>query len=241
MPKRRLWADLRPLRESPDFRRLWAGNALSQVGSQMTTFAVALQVFTLTHSSLAVGAVGLCTGLSRVTFGLLAGSIVDAVDRRKLVLLTRFSLAGVSALLAAQAFAGFNQLWLLYCLVVLQSAISSISAPASQTFMPRLLRTELIPAGAALNMVIMHGSGFLGPALAGVITAAFGLKLCYLIDAISFVAALYGVFRLPSMPPEGGRSRPGVRAVVDGLRFIGGRKVLVGALLADMSATVFGV
>jgi MFS family permease len=233
--------DIRPLHESPAFRRLWLGSALSSVGSQMTSFAVALQVYTLTHSSAAVGAVGLAIAVPAITLGLVSGSVVDAVDRRKLVLVSSSCAAVVSALFAAQAFAGLNQVWPLYCLVAVQSVLSSLNGPARRTFLPRLLAPERVPAGAALTMFAMHGAIIVGPALAGVVTAALGLKVCYLIDAVSFGAALYGVGRLPSMPPQSGAQRPGPRAVVDSLRFIRRSKVLVGALLADMNATVLGM
>ena len=234
--------DVGPLKESPAFRRFFAGSALSSVGSQMTNFAVPLQVFTLTHSSAAVGAVGLAIAVPAVTLGLLGGTVVDAVDRRKLVLGLTSGAAGVSGLLAAQAFAGLGQLWPLYLLVAVQSVLNSMNAPARRTFLPRLLSVERVPAGAALTMFVMHASVIGGPALAGVITAAWGLKVCYLIDAISFAAALYGVGQLPPMPPQGDTvARPGPRAVAESLRFIRGRPVLTGALLADMSATVLGM
>lgn len=233
--------DVRPLRESPAFRRLWLGTGLSGIGSQMTSFAVALQVFTLTRSSLAVGGVGLAMAVPAIAFGLFGGSIVDAVDRRKLVLLTSSCLAVTSALFAIQAFAGLRQIWPLYCLVVLQSVLGCLNAPARRTFLPRLLPTERVSAGAALTMFAMHGSVILGPALAGVITAAWGLKVCYVIDAVSFGAALYATFRLPPMPPQGSIARPGLKAVLAGLAFIRGNTTLLGALLSDMSATVLGM
>ena len=234
MPGKRLFADIRPLRISVDFRRLWAGSALSTIGSQMTTFAVALQVYTISHSSIAVGA-------PAVTFGLLGGSLVDAVDRRRLVLLTSSCLAVVSALFAAQAFADLDRLWPLYCLVVIQAVLNSINGPARRTFMPRLLPAELVPAGAALTVLAGHVSTILGPALAGVVAGAWGLKACYLIDAVSFAAALYGVARLPAMPPVGGAARPGPRATAEALRFVFHNKVLAGAFLADLNATVLGM
>jgi MFS family permease len=233
--------DTRPLRESPAFRRLWLGSGLSNVGSQMTSFAVALQVYTLTHSSAAVGAVGLAIAVPSLTLGLLSGSVADAVDRRKLVLVSSGCSAVVSALFAAQAFAGLNRVWPLYCLVAIQSVLSTLNGPARRTFLARLLPAERVPAGAALTMFVGHSSIIAGPALAGVVTAAWGLKVCYLIDALSFAAALYGVGRLPSMPPRDDAKRPGLRAVADSLRFIGGNKVLVGALLADMNAMVLGM
>ena len=205
----RLLADIRPLRESPPFRRLWAGLTLSAVGGAMTSFAVVLQVYELTHSAFAVGALGLARMIPTLTVGLFGGSFADAVDRRKLVLVTSGCLAAISVLFAAQAFAGLDQLWLLYVLVAVQS-----------TFQICLT---------------------VGPAIAGLLTAAAGLRTCYLIDALSFAAALYGVGRLPAMAPPEGTARPGPRAVAEGIRFIRRSHVLAGAFLADLNATVLGL
>src|ERR1700733_5396228 len=155
---RRLLMDVSPLRESPDYRRLWIGTTLSAVGSQMTTFAVALQVFLLTHSSAAVGGTALVAAIPSIAFGLFGGSIIDVVDRRKLVLMTSTLLALVSGGLATQAFLGFDHLWLLYLLVAIQSAFGSINGPARRTFMPKLLRHESIPAGVALTMLTMYSA-----------------------------------------------------------------------------------
>jgi MFS family permease len=237
----RLLVDIQPLRDSPAFRRLWAGLGLSSVGSQMTVFAVALQAYTLTNSSLAVGVVGLCSALPQIGFALIGGAIGDAVDRRTLVLVMSSGQAVVSVLFAVQAYAGLRQVWPLYALVVLQSLIGSVNAPARRTFMPRLLPRHQIPAGAALTMFTMHVSGTVGPVLAGTVTAAWGLKACYLVDAVTFLAVLYGVIRLPPMPPEGTVARPGARAVLDALRFIRANRIVTGAFLADLSITLLGM
>jgi MFS family permease len=107
--------------------------------------------------------------------------------------------------------------------------------------MPRLVRAEQIPAASALSMMSMHLSLLLGPTLAGLIVPLGGLKCCYLVDAITFLAALYSVFRLPAMRPEGGPLRPGFEAVRDGLRYLGRSRVLTGVLVADVSATLFAM
>jgi MFS family permease len=98
-----------------------------------------------------------------------------------------------------------------------------------------------VPAAAALTMFGQHLAMTVGPALAGVIAAAWGLKTCYLIDAVSFGAALYGIARLPAMPPQGTPGRPGLRAVLAALRYIRGQRVLLGAFVADLNATVLGM
>lgn len=237
--------DLRPVRQSPDFRRLWAGGALSAVGGQMTAFAVALQVFTMTQSPLAVGGVGLAMGIPAVIFGLAGGSIVDSVDRRKLVLVTSCGLAAVSALFAIQAYVGNGQLWILYALVATQSAMNAVNAPARRTFLARLLAPELVPAGAALTVFTMHLSLVIGPTLAGLIAASAGLPVLYLIDLLTFGAALYGIVRLPAMKPEfdaGGDSKQlGLSSMAAGLRFIGRSRLLTGVLIGDICATVLGM
>jgi MFS family permease len=130
---------------------------------------------------------------------------------------------------------------LLYLLVAIQSTFGSINAPARRTFMPRLLKRKSIPAGVALTMLTMHLSLLIGPVIAGLVTAAGGLKLCYLVDAVSFSAALYGVARLDPMRPEGDKGRPGWRAVMSGFSFLRHQRVLAGALLADVSATALAM
>jgi MFS family permease len=239
----RLLADIRPLRESPAFRRLWAGTTLSSVGGAMTSFAVILQVYNLTRSPFAVGAVGVAEMVPTLAVGLLGGSVADAADRRKLVLVTSSCMAAVSAAFAAQAFAGLRLVWLLYALVAVQSALVAVDRPARSTFIPRLLPASQLPAGLALNRLSFQVMLTVGPALAGLIAAAphLGLRACYLIDAISFAAALYGVARLPAMRPQGGAVRPGPRAVAEGISFIRRSQVLAGAFLTDLNATVFGL
>jgi MFS family permease len=238
-----LLADISPLRESAAFRRLWAGTTLSSVGSAMTSFAVPLQVYDITRSPFAVGAIGVASVVPTLTIGLLGGSLADATDRRKLVLAASSGMALVSAAFAAQAFAGLRLVWLLYALTAVESALGAINAPARSTFIPRLLPAAQLPAGLALNRLSFQIMLTAGPALAGLIAAAphLGLPACYLIDTVSFAASLYGVGRLPAMRPQAGAARPSPRAVADGISFIRRSPLLAGAFLADLNATVFGL
>ncbi len=240
---KRLLADIGPLRESAAFRRLWVGSTLSSAGSALTYFAVMLQVYDLTRSTLAVGFIGVAQAVPTLAVGLLGGPLTDALDRRKVVLVTSSCLAVVSAALAAQAFAGLGQVWLLYLLVGVQYAVSAVDRPARSTFIPALLPASQVTAGLALDRISFQLMLIVGPALAGIIAAAphLGLRACYLVDALSYAAALYGVGRLPALRPPGGRTRLGLRAVAEGIRFIRHSQVLAGAFLADLAATVFAL
>jgi MFS family permease len=238
-----LLTDVGPLREHPQFRRLFAGTTLSGIGSALTSFAVPLQVYDRTHSPFAVGAIGAVTIVPVLAVGLLGGSVLDAVDRRKLVLACTSALAVISAALAAQAVAGLTVVWPLYLLVAAEASISAVNIPARRTFVTRLLPADSLAAGLALNRLSLQVTMVVGPALAGLITAAAGghLQACYLIDTVSFGAALYGVARLPAMPPRPGAARPGLRSVAEGIGFIRRSQVLAGAFLADLNAVVFGL
>jgi len=241
-PRRRsLLADLRPLRESPPFRRLLIGSTVSWLGSSMTSFALVLQTYELTRSSVAVGAIGLAQAIPALVVGLFGGSLADAVDRRRLVLATSSFLTVVSAVFAVQAFLNLRQLWLLYALAAVQAGVQSVDGPARRTFLPRLLPAERLTAGVALNQVSGYVTFLFGPALAGAVTVAGGLRVCYVIDAISFAAALYSVARLPAMPPDGGLARPGLRAAAEGLRYVRSHPILAAAFLFDIDATLFGL
>jgi len=239
----RLLADTRPLRESAAFRRLWAGSTLSAVGGALTMFAVPLQVYDITRSPFAVGALGVAQLIPTVTIGLLGGALADAVDRRRLVLVITCGSAVVSAGLAAQAFAGLHSLWLLYVLAALSASLSAINAPVRRTFIPSLLPADQLVAGLALNRLSFQIMLTAGPALAGLITAApgLGLRACYLLDAASFAGSLYGVARLPALPGSAGAPRPGPRAVAAGVGYVRRSQVLAGTFLADLTATVFGL
>ena len=240
---RRLLADLTPLRESAAYRRLWAGTTVSSAGNALTAFALVLQVYQLTRSSFAVGALGLASMLPTLLIGLLGGSLADLVNRRRLVLITSGGLAAVSAGLTAAAWAGLHQVWLLYALAAAQAALNAVDRPTRGTFTASLLRPGQLAAGLALERLSFQIVLITGPAIAGVIAAApaLGLRACYLLDTASFAAALYAVARLPAVRPESGLARPGPRAVAEGMRFIRRSPLLAGAFLADLNATVFGL
>jgi MFS family permease len=197
----RLLTDVTPLREHPAFRRLWLGTMLSRTGSAMTSFAVTLQVYDLTRSPAAVGGLGVAMFLPLLLITLPGGTLADRVDRRRLVLAVTVGQIALSAVLFALAAFGGASLWSLYALVALGAAFSAVSAPAQQTFIPWLVPREQLGTAMALNRIVFQVVMIAGPSLAGVVTAWAGLRGCYLADVASFAGALWGVGRLPAMPP----------------------------------------
>ncbi len=233
--------DVTPLRSSPAFRRLWIGQALSGFGGQMTVVAVMFQIWQMTESTTWTGAVGLAQAVPLVVLGLFAGSLVDRVDRRKFYLLTTGGQAVCSLLLALQGFLGHVPAAGVLGLVALQSCFGAGGGPASRTFIPHLLPAHQLAAGLALRRIAFQGAMLLGPALSGLLAGGPGIGACYLIDALSFVAALYGAFGLPRLPRHEASARPGLRGVLDGLAFLGRTPAVRGALLTDLASTVLSM
>ncbi len=233
--------DLRPLRVNPAFRRLWMGTSLAGLGGQVASVAVLFQVWEMTHSAVWTGAVGLARAVPLVTLGLVGGVLADAVDRRSLVRWTMVGQVLTALGLAAHALAALESLAVLLLLVSTQAAFGALGAPAQRTFPVRLLGRELVPAGIALQHLSFQVTMLVGPALAGVVLGQWGLTPPYLIQAAAFLVALYAVVRLPAMPPAGPGSGKGLRAVVDGMRFIAHRPVLGGLYVTDLVATLLAM
>jgi ENTS family enterobactin (siderophore) exporter len=239
---RRLLLDVSPLRESPAYRRLWAGLSLAQIGQTLALVAIGLQVYDLTRSSFAVGLVGAFALVPLVVLGLAGGAIVDAHDRRRVALIASLALWATSVVTALQAWLGLRSVPLLYALVACQSAAFAVNNPARAAIVPRLLRRELLPAANALTTLSFTLGASVGPALGGVVVGEFGVRTAYTIDAVTYLFAVWGVRGLPALPPEpGSLTRVGLRAVVDGLRFLGGRPNLRMTFLVDLSAMIFAL
>lgn len=234
----KLLADITPLRESPEFRRLWIGSAVSNVGSQLTLVAVGLEVYRLTQDSLYVGLLSIFALVPLVLGGLLGGSIADSHDRRTVALLSSAVLWLTTGGLAAQAWLEVGNVWLLYGLVAVQSGAQAINQPARSAIIPALLRKELLPAANALNMVTFGLSMTAGPLLAGVLVASVGFGWTYTLDVVSFVFAFWALLKLPPMPPSGEAGRAGVRSVVEGFRFLGTRPNLRMTFILDLIAMI---
>jgi MFS family permease len=236
-----LFADVTPLRASRAFRRLWFGTAVSQLGQQMTAVAVAIQVYALTRSSFAVGMVGLAALVPLVAFGLYGGSLVDAHDRRRVALVTSTGLWVLSLALLAQAVLDVRSVGLLYALVAAQSAFFAVNNPARSAIVPRLLPMYLMPAANALSQVSFSAAFTLGPLLGGLAVGASGVGAAYLVDSVTFMAALWAIWNLPPLPPEGDVRRAGLTSVLEGLAFLRTRPNLLMTFLVDICAMVFGM
>ncbi|HWI02295.1 MAG TPA: MFS transporter, partial [Acidimicrobiales bacterium] len=230
----RLLVDLTPLRVSRDYRLLFTGNAVSYLGRQLTVVAIPFQVFTITGSSLAVGMIGLATVVPLVTLSLAGGAIADAVDRRKLLLVTQLLSAATSAGLALNAGSSSPRLWPIYVLAALSAGLAGADQPARNAMIPNLVGRKLYPSAASLGQIQFQVGQVAGPALAGLIISQVSLAAAYWIDVAGFGAAVLALMLIRPQPPEGGGTRASLSSIAEGLRYVRGRKLLVGTFLIDI-------
>jgi len=238
---RGLAVDLSPLRASRDFRILWAASLVSQTGRQFTVTAVFIQVFDLTHSAAAVGLVGLVELVPLIIGSIGAGSIVDAVDRRKLMFATQVCYAGASSLLLLTALLHLP-VGYVYLFDGLSAAIGGVASPTTSAMTPRLVGNELLPSALALNQVMWNTTMIVGPALGGIVVGTVGLPWAYAIDAITYGATIGAALLMRPMPPEKGPgTTTGLAAIREGFAYLKGRRVLQSTFVVDLVAMIFGM
>lgn len=218
---RRFLVDTTPLKVSPAFARLWIGNSVSQIGSQMTVVAVGLHVYDLTGSTLAVSLVALWALGPMIIAGFVGGAVADMFDRRKVAIVTSLIAWASIGFMTVIAFFDVETTWPYYALAALNAASATIMGTARGAIYPRLLAPQLLPAAAALNGITMGVAVTVGPALAGVLVAFVGVPWTFLVDVVLFTAGFLGVLSLPPVKPlresEEISTNP-IRAAVDSAR-----------------------
>jgi MFS family permease len=246
---RRHTIDVRPLRH-PAYRRLFVGNAVSNLGYQFTAVAVPVQMYALTGSSLWVGLLGVAALVPLIIFAIWGGAVADAVDRRRL-LIASSSLMWCSTLgLLVQALAHVDSPVLLLVLTAVQATAFAISGPTRMAIGPRLVEREEIPAANTLNATLWNAAMVAGPLGAGLLLIHGGVAAAYAVDALAFTVAMWATVRLPPLPPvtapdkaptAAWRPATGWSAVREGFAYLATSPVLVLSFAIDIAAMVLAM
>jgi len=217
---RRTFASLRRHR---NYRLFFGGQVVSVSGTWMQNIALAWVVIELSHSPMAVGVLAFCRFVPFTVFGLVAGVVADRVDNRRLVIATQTAAMLLSAGLAALALTGAATLPVVYALAVLLGVVQVFDAPGRQALTYQLVGSNELPNAIALNSTVFNMSRVVGPALAGVVIAAAGAGVCFVVNALSFLAVLAGLLamRTTELYPIERRERPTVvRGTLDGIAYV---------------------
>ena len=237
----RILVDTTPLRESREFRLLFTGQLVSTLGTQLTVVAIPYQVFSMTHSSLQVGAISLAQLFPFLAGALTAGPIGDAVDKRKIMIWTSAAMMLTSAALAANAALAHPSLVALYLISSLAAGFQGFANTARMASTAGLVERRHLAAAFAMVQITFQLGTVVGPAVSGVIIG-IGLPLAYALDASTFLVTVVTSFLLKPIPPHPEAGGLTVwQSTKEGLRYLRTRQALQGVYLIDINAMVFGM
>jgi MFS family permease len=239
--RRRLGMDLAPLRTSRDFALVFTGAGVSGLGSFITYVTIPYQVYLLTHDPLLVGLLGVCELVPLLFMAFVGGALADYVDRRRLIIVGELAFTVLTGALLVNALLGKPQLWLLFVIAALTTAVDGLQRPALDAIIPRLVAPQQIAAASVLNSLRMNIASLAGPAIAGLLLANVDIAWVFAIDLATFAVSLGCLAMVRSVPPPLVADRPSLRSAVDGLRYARNRPELLGTYLIDINAMFFGM
>jgi MFS family permease len=233
--------DFTPLRASREFRLLYLSQSVTFFGSMMTFVALPWQVFQLTKSSFLVGMLGVVEFVAVLFMGFVGGAVADYFDRRLMVRLTEAALAIGSMILIINALLLRPKVWILFTCASLFAALTALQRPSLEALIPRIVTPEQMPAVAALQAFRGSLAMIGGPALGGVLVVTFGPAIAFSVDLFTFVLSLVALTLMQAVPPPPNAERPGLKSIIEGLRYARSRQELLGTYLVDMNAMFFGI
>ena len=196
------------------------------------------------QKGLALGGVGLVKVVPIVGFAMLSGMAADALDRRKLMIVTNTCAAFVALALAFVTWRGVTSLWPLYALAFVGAIVATFDPPARQSLVPMLVPRDDLPSAIGLNAIMMQAASVTGPALAGILIATTSLEWVYLANALSFGSVIIAVLMMRGISGraqhhEGEKPDISLRSAVEGLRFVFRSPLIRSTMLLDFFATFF--
>jgi MFS family permease len=231
---------LSPLRHR-DFRLYWTGSLLSSVGSQFTQVAMAWQIYELTDSPLQIGLIGLARAAPQMVVLLFGGLLADAMNRRKLMMVTQASLFFVSSALALLTLAGRVTPLRLYGVTMLLALFSSLEVPSRQSIVTNLVPADYLSRALAVYSTQRQVATIAGPSIAGIVLAVGGPAVCYAVDAISWLVMLASLALIRTeLPERGGWRTITLSSLSEGFRFVWVHPVIFPFLMMDFGANIFG-
>ena len=227
-----------------NFRLLWTGQLISLSGSTMQTAALLWHVSLLVPAgqrSIALGMVGFVRLMPIVFFSIAGGTLADALDRRRVMLLTQSGMATTAAALAVLTYRGIGHPWPIYALAAVGAAFGAFDSPARQSLMPTLVPRDHLPNAISLNAIMVQAASVTGPAVGGLVIATVGVGFVYALNAVTFVCVVVGLLLMRDVPPRpaGDSGDLSIRAVREGFGFVFSSPLIRSTMLLDFFATFF--
>lgn len=204
-----------------DFRLFWFGQLVSLVGTWMQNIGQSWLVLDLTHSAFKLGLINTLQFLPVLLFGVFAGAITDRLPKRRMIIFTQAGMMVLAFALSALVASGHVQYWHVVVLATLLGVFNTLDMPARQAYVVEMVGKEDLMNAIALNSAVFNGARLLGPAVAGILVARYGIALAFGINGASFVAVIAALLAIKTegLPRARARSHSLLHDVREGLAY----------------------
>ncbi len=223
-----------------DFRLMWFGLLISNIGTQMQFAAINWHIFILTGSAVSLGLIGLSRFIPITIFSLIGGTIADTHNRKRILFITQTILTILSFILAVTTFTHIVNPLIIYVITALAATTIAFDVPPRQAIVPSLVHKKHLTSAMSLNVTMWYSAMIIGPALSGFIIKLFGVGGIYLINAFSFLAVISAlVLMKTSGDIEGDPSKISLSAIWEGLVFVKSKTIIWSTMILDFLSTFF--
>lgn len=204
-----------------NFRNFWIGQCISTMGTWIQRTAQTWLVYQMTDSAMLVGLLTACQFLPILFLTLVAGTFVDRIPKRTILIITQSGYCLLGVIMTVLVMTGIVQYWQVLVIALAHGVLQSIDTPTRQSFVVELVGPKDLINGISLNSTIFNLAKIAGPSLAGLLMVQFSVGICFLIDAVSYLAVLAGLFLIKLDHVVATPSKQRVwQDVVEGLRCV---------------------
>jgi len=224
-----------------DYRLLWIASVLSSLAGQIRNVATLYQVYDISGSAFKLGLTGFLETLPFIVFGLFAGAVADAFDRKKMLVMTISLQIVPNMILGILTLSGVTQVWHIYTLGLLGAFVEVFNWPARAALIPRLVPQSLLMNAMVVNTMILQTSFLVGPAIGGFLIDHGGLATAYFSSTLLFVPAAITILSVrTSGKIEGPRRQVNLKSIVEGIEFIWIQRIILSLFLLDFAVVLVG-
>jgi MFS family permease len=224
-----------------DYRLLWLASVLSSLAVQIRNVSTLYQVYDISGSAFKLGLTGFLETLPFIVFGLYAGAVADAFDRKKLLTATISLQLVPNLLLGILTMTDTIQVWHIYGLGLLGAFVEVFNWPARAALIPRLVPSALLMNAMVINTMILQTSFLVGPTIGGFLIDQSGLATTYFVSSLLFVPAVIALLAMHASGKPGGRRRQvNLRSIIEGIEFMWIQRIILSLFLLDFGVTLVG-
>ncbi len=231
--------DISPIKKYPDFRWLFFGQFISLIGSMISYVAVPYQVYHLTKDNAVVGMLGIVQFVPLLLFSMLGGTYADRLNRQKLLIWSEALMIVITIMFALNGMRENPSVPLIFILVAILQALNGFHRPALEAITQQMVKKEDYPPVGVLSSFRYSVCAIVGPSIGGIVIAKFGIAQAYLIDAVTFLLAIYCLVKMTKIPDAPPSKKSPIEDMKDGWKYAISKPELVGTYVIDIVAMLF--